>query len=297
MAKLDLTIPNLKLNDGNSIPMLGYGTGTAWFKKGEESKADQVCIDAVKLATKLGYVHLDGAEMYKTEGELGTAIKESGVPREKLFVTTKAAMTGNQDLQGAIKTSLSKLQLDFVDLYLIHQPWFTETEADLQKTWADMEAIKAAGLAKSIGVSNYLPNHLTAILKTAKVVPAINQIEFHPYLQHVELLEFHKKHGIATAAYGPLTAATKAKPGPADDFVGRLTKKYAVSENEIYLRWCIDQDIVAITTSSKEQRLSDYLRCATFKLTPSEIKEINELGAQKHFRGFWTHIIKEGDRS
>lgn len=152
-----------------------------------------------------------------------------------------------------------------------------------------MEAIKEAGLAKSIGVSNYLPNHLAAILKTAKVVPAVNQIEFHPYLQHVELLEFHKQHGIATTAYAPLTAATKAKGGPVDDYVSRLTKKYAVSENEIYLRWCIDQDIVPITTSSKEQRLSDYLRAATFKLTPAEIKEINELGQQKHFRGFWNH--------
>lgn len=152
-----------------------------------------------------------------------------------------------------------------------------------------MEAIKASGLAKSIGVSNYLPNHLSVILKTAKVVPAVNQIEFHPYLQRVELLEFHKQHGIATTAYGPLTAATKAKPGPLDDYVGRLTKKYAVSENEIYLRWCIDQDIVPITTSSKEQRLSDYLRAATFKLTPVEIKEMNQIGQEKHFRVFWNH--------
>lgn len=160
-----------------------------------------------------------------------------------------------------------------------------------------MEAVQQAGLAKSIGVSNYLPSHLNALLKTAKVVPACNQIEFHPYLQRVELLNLHKKHGIATTAYGPLTAATKAKPGPLDDFVGRLTKKYAVSENEIYLRWCIDQDIVPITTSSKEQRLSDYLRVATFKLTPVEIKEINELGAQKHFRGFWQKKFDEADRT
>lgn len=160
-----------------------------------------------------------------------------------------------------------------------------------------MEAIHQAGLAKSIGISNYLPSHLNALLKTAKVVPVCNQIEFHPYLQRVELLKLHKQHGIATTAYGPLTAATKAKPGPLDDFVGQLTKKYAVSENEIYLRWCIDQDIVPITTSSKEQRLSDYLRVVTFKLTPAEIKEINELGEQKHFRGFWQKKFNSGDRT
>jgi diketogulonate reductase-like aldo/keto reductase len=158
-----------------------------------------------------------------------------------------------------------------------------------------MEAIQQSGLAKSIGVSNYLPIHLNAILKTATVVPACNQIECNPYLQRTELLALHKKHGIATAAYSPLAAATKAKPGPVDDYVSRLTKKYAVSENEIFLRWCIDQDIVPITTSSKEQRLSDYLRAATFKLTPAEIKEINELGQKKHYRGFWTKHFAEND--
>jgi diketogulonate reductase-like aldo/keto reductase len=179
--------------------------------------------------------------------------------------------------------------------YLIHEPWFTESEAELQKAWATMEAIQQSGLAKSIGVSNYLPVHLNTILKTAKVIPACNQIEFNPYLQRTELLALHKKHGIATTAYSPLVAATKAKPGPVDDYVSRLTKKYAVSENEIFLRWCIDQDIVPITTSSKEQRLSDYLRAATFKLTPAEIREINELGQKKHYRGFWTGHFVEND--
>jgi diketogulonate reductase-like aldo/keto reductase len=181
--------------------------------------------------------------------------------------------------------------------YLIHQPFPIESEADHQKAWATMEALQQAGLAKSIGVSNYLPVHLNAILKTAKVIPACNQIEFHPYLQRTELLALHKKHGIATTAYGPLTAATKAKPGPVDDYVSRLMKKYAVGENEIFLRWCIDQDIVPITTSSKEQRLSDNLRVAAFKLTPAEVKEINELGQKRHFRGFWQKYFDEKDLS
>jgi diketogulonate reductase-like aldo/keto reductase len=154
-----------------------------------------------------------------------------------------------------------------------------------------MESIQAKGLAKSIGVSNYLPAHLNALLKTAKVVPACNQIEFHPYLP------LHKKHGIATTAYGPLTAATKAAPGPLDDYFAALSRKYAVSAGEISLRWCIDQDVVPITTSSKEQRLSDYLRVATFKLTPKEIQEINSIGQQKHFRGFWQKKFDGNDRT
>ncbi|KAF2085726.1 aldo-keto reductase family 1 member C13 [Saccharata proteae CBS 121410] len=296
MANIHTPIPSLKLNDGNSIPMLGYGTGTAWYKTGDGSKIDQELVKSIKTAIKLGYHHLDGAEVYKTEPELGIAIKESGVEREKLYVTTKV-ITNISDIKTAIQTSLKKLQLDYVDLYLIHAPFFAQSDADLQAKWAEMEEVKAAGLAKSIGVSNYLPQHLEATLKAAKVVPAINQIEFHPYLQHAPLVEYHKKNGIATAAYGPLSAATKAKPGPVDDFMASLSKKYAVSEGEISLRWCIDQDVVAITTSSKEQRLSDYLRAATFKLTPAELKTLKELGEKKHYRGFWQDKFDADDRS
>ncbi|OJD29091.1 alcohol dehydrogenase [Diplodia corticola] len=296
MANIHTPIPSLKLNDGNSIPMLGYGTGTAWYKSGDESQIDRSLVESTKVAIKLGYTHLDGAEMYKTEPELGMAIKESGVPRERLFVTTKV-YANIKDIKAAIKLSLKKLQLDYVDLYLIHAPFFAKSDEELQAKWKEMEEVQAAGLAKSIGVSNYLPQHLEATLKTATVVPAVNQIEFHPYLQHAPLIAFHKQHGIATQAYGPLSAATKAKPGPIDDFSAALAKKYAVSEGEIALRWCIDQDVVPITTSSKEQRLSDYLRAATFKLTPAEVKELKESGEKKHYRGFWNDVFEPEDRS
>jgi diketogulonate reductase-like aldo/keto reductase len=106
----------------------------------------------------------------------------------------------------------------------------------------------------------------------------------------------HKKYNIATSAYGPLSAATKAKPGPVDDLLAALAKKYAVSEGEISLRYCIDQDVVAITTSAKEQRLSDYLRCTKFKLTPAEIKQMNEIGSTRHYRGFWPKKFTADDR-
>lgn len=149
-------------------------------------------IDIVKFAIDTGYTHLDGAEMYNTEEELGTAIKQSGVAREKLFVTTKV-IHNIEDIPGAIDASLKKLGLDYVDLYLIHEPFFAKgDDAVLQKKWAEMEAVAASGKAKSIGVSNFLKPHLEAILKTAKVRPAINQIEFHPYLQHGDLLAYHK---------------------------------------------------------------------------------------------------------
>ncbi|GAB1743141.1 hypothetical protein NU219Hw_g8997t1 [Hortaea werneckii] len=295
MAKIHTPIPNLKLNDGNSLPMLAYGTGTAWYKTGDESQIDQACIDSTKTAMSLGYYHLDGAEVYKTETELGTAIKQSGVAREKLFVTTKV-MPNIADIPNALKTSLKKLQLDYVDMYLIHAPFFSDSKEEHQKKWKAMEDMKAQGLAKTIGVSNYLPQHLDWIMETCQTPPAVNQIEFHPYLQHVELLNYHKEKGIATEAYGPLTSITKAANGPVDDILNVLSKKYAVTPGEICLRWCIDQDVVPITTSSKEQRLSDYLRAMTFKLTPKEISQINDAGSKHHYRGFWTHKFDSNDR-
>lgn len=295
MANIHTPVPSLTLNDGTSIPMLGYGTGTAWYKTGDESQLDQTCIDSAKMAIGLGYHHLDGAEVYKTETELGTAIKQSGVAREKLYIVTKV-LPNIADIPAALNTSLKKLGVDHVDLYLIHAPFFSEKKEEHQAKWKQMEELKAAGLARSIGVSNYLPEHLDWLLETATTPPSINQIEFHPYLQHAGLIDYHKKHNIALSAYGPQTPVTKATGGPVDDILAQLAKKYAVNPGEICLRWCIDQDVVAITTSSKEQRLSDYLRAMTFKLTPAEVKLINEAGAQKHFRGFWNHKFADDDR-
>ena len=160
-----------------------------------------------------------------------------------------------------------------------------------------MEEVKKAGKTKSIGVSNYLPKHLDATLKTAKILPSINQIEFHPYLSRKDLIDYHKEKGIATAAYAPLAAVTKGKPGPADEILAALARKYYVSEGEICLQWCMEQDIVAITTSSKEQRLSDYLRALAFKLTPREVEELREKGSEKHLRVFWSKKFDPNDRS
>ncbi|KAL4881521.1 NADP-dependent oxidoreductase domain-containing protein [Aspergillus karnatakaensis] len=289
-------VPSTLLMDGTAIPILGYGTGTAWFKKKGETGVNRELVESIKAAIKLGYHHLDGAEVYGTEAELGVAIKESGVPREKLFVTTKV----NQniaDIPGAIQSSLDKLQLSYVDLYLIHQPFFAKSPTELQDAWAALEKVKQAGKARSIGVSNFLESHLSTILQTAKIPPSINQIEFHPYLQHGSLVPFQEQQSITTASYGPLTPAVRAKGGPLDSLLSKLASKYAVGEGEVLLRWSIDRGAVTITTSGKEARLSSYLNALNFQLTPEEVKEISRLGEQKHFRAFWNDKFAADDRS
>lgn len=218
------------------------------------------------------------------------------MPREKLYVTTKISGTEAKDTEEAFALSLKKLQLDYVDQYLIHAPYFAKTPQDLQKKWADMEAIQASGRAKTIGVSNFLQKDLEIILETAKVIPAINQIEYHPYLQHGNLIEFMKEHKIAASAYGPLTAVTKTD-GPLDPIYKGLARKYGVTPGEIALRWCIDQGVVALTTSAKEDRLKAYQKVAQFKLTPKEVEEIKEVGSKKHFRGFWQNKFAADDKS
>ncbi|KAH8593186.1 putative NAD/NADP-dependent indole-3-acetaldehyde reductase [Bisporella sp. PMI_857] len=292
------SVPYLKLNDGHEIPTMGYGVGTARYKADPTAPLDKDLIKTMVMAIKAGYYHLDAAESYGNEAELGTAIKEAGIPREKLFITTKVTAHTETSALLAFEASLKKLQVDYVDLYLIHSPFFANgSEVILQTKWAELEAIQASGRARSIGVSNYLQKDLEATLKTAKVVPAVNQIEYHPYLQHGALLDYHREKGIATEAYGPLTAILKGAPGPLDSTYDELAKKYGVSPGEIALRWVVDQGLVVLTTSAKEERLRGYQKVWKFKLTPKEVETVAEIGKKKHFRGFWKDKFSDDDRS
>lgn len=231
---------------------------------------------------------------YLNETGVGAGIKASGAPREKLYVVTKVVGQHGQDIQAALATSLEKLGVDYLDLYLVHIPWSAKSPEELQRIWAEMEAIKASGKARSIGVSNFDVPDLEVILRTAKTVPAINQIEYHPYRQHEALIPFMREKGIAVASYSGLSPLTAARPGPLDETYAELARKYGVSESDIAIRWLLDQNVVVITTSSKEERLQGYLKTLpTFKLANEDFERITEIGKQKKYKGLGEDFMKQ----
>lgn len=290
MANLDLTIPTIKLPDGSDMPMLGFGTGSLWAKS-SAGKTNLELVEAIKMAISLGYYQLDCGASYYTEGEVGKAIKDCGIPRESLFITSKCPST-NVDPVEHLEESLKNLGLAYLDLYCLEQPWDANGDKTiLQKAWSRMEATQASGKARSIGVSNFYREHLDAVLEIAQARPAVNQIEFHPYLQLEELVAFHKNKDIRIQGYSTLTPYLKAN-GPLTPLLEQLARKYAVSPIEILLRWVLDQNVMAVTTSSKKMRLSDMLRALTFKMTPKEVETITETGKDFHYRAWWREHLE-----
>ncbi|ETS83972.1 hypothetical protein PFICI_05848 [Pestalotiopsis fici W106-1] len=278
-------IPKVQFPSGTKVDQLAYGTGSAWMKE-VEGEVHRPTVDAIKDAINVGYRHLDGAQYYKNETELGLAVRESGIPRSEFFLTTK--VFGHTDVEGQLRASLEKLGTDYIDLYMLHEPFSARgSPAALQAVWRDMEACHDKGLARNIGVSNFLVPHIKAVLETAKTKPAVNQIELHPYLPRAELVDFCQSQGITVEAFAPLTPLTKASPGPIDNVVQRLAAKYSITESAVLLRWHVERGIVVITTSSKKERLQEYLvQIPGFQLSEAEVDEIGKAGEQKLFRQY-----------
>ena len=260
----------LKLNDGNQIPAIGFGTYKATEEEG---------IEAVKTALRNGYRLIDGAAKYENEVAVGKAIKESGIPREEIFVTTKVwrENLGYENTKKAFEDSLKKLNLDDVDLYLIHWPANAKNFENWQEinaeTWRAMEDLQKEGKIKSIGVSNFWVEHLEALMKTAKVKPAINQIEFHPGYWQPEVTEFCQKHGIVVEAWSPLARGKVFE----NQALKKIAENHGKSVSQISLRWIVQHGVVPIPKSTTEERILDNISIFDFELNSDEMKTINEL--------------------
>lgn len=283
-----MTSTTMEIGNGTSVPAIGFGIGTKWLKRTASSGVDESLVKAIEDALDVGYTHFDAAEMYGTEEELGEALKKAKVSREKLFITTK--VTGGNDPIEHLEASLKKLNLNYVDLYLIHHPFFRGVE----DAWRKMEQLLKTGKVKNIGVSNFGVEDINKVLAVAETKPVVNQIEYHPYLQNQTPGVFHhcKQHNISVVGYGPLVPLTKAEGGPLTLMLKSLASKYKKTEAQILLRWCYQSGVLPITTSSKKTRLQEYTQIFDFELQETDQNSITNAGEAYHYRGYWRERLE-----
>jgi diketogulonate reductase-like aldo/keto reductase len=291
---MELTIETkLTLNDGHHIPQLGLGV---W-----ETRAGATCEAAVLAALEAGYRHIDTASMYGNEESVGAAIRMSGIPRGNIFVTTKLWNSDHGDPGRALDTSLRKLKLDYVDLYLIHYP-----VRERRQSWRVLEALRAEGKARSIGVSNFTIRHLTELLAETKTVPAVNQVEFHPYLYQRDLFEFCAGEGIVIEAYSPLTKGARLK----DPKLLAVARKYSnaaqqsvvtgsrlplldrparrsetKSTAQILIRWALQHGLVVIPKSANRGRIFEDADIFDFEISADDMQILDRF--HENFRTCW----------
>ena len=259
------TVPTITLNNGVEIPQLGFGV---YQVKPEETA------QAVQTALEIGYRHIDTAEMYRNEAGVGEGLRNSGVPREEVFVTSKLnnGFHAHDDALTAFEGTLQALQFDYVDLFLIHWPLPT-IDVDYVETWKAMEEIYRSGRAKAVGVSNFNAHHLRKLHGETEVVPAVNQIEVHPYLAQDELRAFNAQHQIATEAWSPI-AQGKVLDDPA---IVRVAERVGKSPAQVTLRWHIQRGDIVFPKSVTRSRIEDNFAIFDFELSEDDLREINAL--------------------
>ena len=259
-----MTIPALTLNNGVAIPQLGFGT----YKL-----APAQTRDLVLRAFDAGYRHVDTAQMYRNEREVGQAVAASGLPREELFVTTKLnnAFHAHDDALAAFDRSLDELGLDVVDLFLIH--WPLPAVGLYTQAWAALEEIYASGRARAIGVSNFQPDHLTRVLESGTVVPAVNQVESHPYLQQAEVRAFDAAHGILTEAWSPLGRGAVL----GDPVIAGVAARHGVTPAQAVLRWHVQRGDVVFPKSATPARIVENADIFGFTLDDGDMQAIDAL--------------------
>lgn len=259
------------LNNGVKIPRLGLGV--------YQSPPGQLTRKAVEYALKIGYRHIDTARIYGNESDVGAAIRESGIKREDVFVTTKLwnGDQGNETALNAFDQSLKRLGLKYLDLYLIHWP----VQNTRTQSWKALVQLLRDGKSRSIGVSNYTIHHLTELLESSSVVPAVNQVEFSPFLYQKELLDYCEKHKIQLEAYSPLTQGDKLN----HPTLRQIGKSHGKTSAQVMLRWGLEHKLVTIPKSIHEERIRENAQIFDFHLTTNELNSLNSLN--ENFRNSW----------
>jgi diketogulonate reductase-like aldo/keto reductase len=256
------------LNNGVEMPILGFGV----FQNNDAKECEKCVYDAL-LA---GYRLIDTAAAYQNEGAVGKAIKRSGVPREEIFVTTKLWIqdTGYEHTKKAFARSLERLQLDYMDLYLIHQPY-----GDVYGSWRAMEELYREGKIKAIGVSNFQPNRLLDLIMHNEVVPAVNQVENHPFFQQGENAEFMKENNVQIESWGPL-AEGKLNIFHNEVLVS-IAEKYNKSVAQVVLRWLTQREVVVIPKSARKERIIENFNIFDFELSQEDMEKIATLDTKQ----------------
>ena len=265
---IDTTV---KLNNGIEMPI--FGLGTYQTRPGKETK------DAVLSALEIGYRLIDTAAMYENEKAVGEAVRESGIPRDQIFVTTKLwnADHGYNRAISAFEKSLRRLGLSYIDLYLIHFP----VERLRNESWRALETLLEGGKCRAIGVSNYMIWHLDELLKNSSAIPAVNQVEFNPYLYLKELHEFCNSHKIVLESYSPLTKGYKLD----DPKLGELASKYSRTPAQILIRWALQKGVVVIPKSARKERILENAAVFDFEITPEDMKLLDSFN--QNLRTSW----------
>jgi len=260
------TIPGITLNDGNTIPQLGFGV----FQIDPEDTAE-----AVSEALSIGYRHIDTAEMYGNEKEVGEALKDSGLDRSDIFVTSKLNNSFHEpdDARAAFDTTLSDLGFDYVDLFLIHWPLPTRYNGDYVSTWKTMEEFKGDGRARSIGVSNFQVDHLERLAAETDTAPAVNQIEVHPYFTNETVRAYGQEHDIVTEAWSPIAQGGVLEDPAITAIADRVNKTPA----QVVLRWHIQRGDIVFPKSVTPSRIQENFELFDFELGDDEVAEISAL--------------------
>ena len=259
---------SVKLNNGVEMPILGYGV----YQIPDYNE----CKKSVLTALEAGYRSIDTAQAYQNEKAVGDAIKESGIPREELFITTKLWISdyGGEKAKKAFQTSIEKLQLDYLDLYLLHQPF-----NDVYGSWRALETLNKEGKVKAIGVSNFFPDRLVDLISFNNVVPAVNQIETHVYYQREEDNKILKENNVQHESWAPFAE------GQSDFFsngtLSKIGKKYGKSVAQVTLRWMIQRNIVVIPKSVTPSRIKENIDVFDFELTQEEMETIKGMNTSK----------------